>query len=629
VQKDALMPTPKPTAYANAGAEPGAALAPPASLPALFYQRVHQWGERVALREKNFGVWEEKTWADYGEKVRACAFGLISLGLEAGERVAILSEDRYEWLCADLGAQSAGAVSVGLYATESAERCGYIIGHAEARILFVEDQEQFDKAMTVRKDLPDLRYIVVIDPKGLRHVDDAAVMTFAALLEKGRELERVQPELLEGRLEAVKPDDTVILFYTSGTTGPPKGVMHSHRSLLEGNKSLLDAWTLGGGDETLCYGPLCHIGERLFSLVAHLQCGHTVNFAESPDTIFSDMKEVAPTVFFGFPRTWERLKARVDVEIHEATWGKRLAYRLAFKIGQRRCRDLVGGRPLPLWLKVLWLLAGVTVLGKLRQRLGLNRARIAGVGGAPIAPEVLVFFQALGIPLYEGYGQSETLISVWTPDGGARLGSAGTVLPGMEFRLDDEGEILCKTPGLLQGYFKNEKATAEAMVDGFFRSGDIGHFDADGYLFLTGRAKDMIITAMGRNVAPQNLENMLKASDYIMDAVIIGEKREYLTALVALDEETVSHYAQRHGIPFSSHADLAAHADIKGLINDAVQNVNQRWSDREQILDFRILQWELSSDDDELTPTLKVRRSFICEQFADLIEEMYQTSERI
>ena len=625
MQKDVLMPTLKPTEYVNAGAEPSAAFAPsqPATIPALFYQRVAQWGHRVAQREKTFGIWEEITWAEYGERVRACAFGLIACGLEAGERVAILSEDRHEWLCADLAIQCAGGVSVGLYATESAERCRYITGHCEAPILFVEDQEQFDKAMIARADLPDLRYIVVIDPKGLRHVDDAMVVTFADLLEKGRALERVQPELLEARLAAIEPDDTAILFYTSGTTGPPKGVMHSHRSLLEGNHPLLPSFALGERDETLCYGPLCHIGERAFSLIFHLQCGHVVNFSENPDTVFSDLKEVAPTFFFGVPRIWEKLKARVGIEMQEATWSKRQIYRLALKIGQRRCRDQLDGRVLPVWLRLLWLLADFTVLGKLRQRLGLDRARIAGVGAAPIAPEVLVFFHTLGIPLREGYGQTETILTVWTPDRGVRLGSAGKVLPGVEFRLSEEGEILCQTPGLLQGYFKNEKATTEAMVDGFFRSGDIGHFDDDGYLHLTGRAKDMIITAAGRNIAPQNLENMLKASDYIMDAVIIGEKRDYLTALIALDEETVSHYAQRHGIPFSSHSDLAVHADIKQLINDAVQDVNRRWSDREQILDFRILQWELSSDADELTPTLKVRRSFLCEQFAELIEEMY------
>jgi long-chain acyl-CoA synthetase len=628
VQKDVLMPTLKPIEYASAGVEPRAAFAPalPATIPALFYERVHQWGNRVAQREKNFGVWEEITWAEYGERVRACAFGLIACGLEAGEHVAILSEDRHEWFCADLATQSAGGVSVGLYATESVERCGYIAGHCQARILFVEDQEQFDKAMIARDDLPDLRFIIVIDPKGLRHVDDETVMTFTELLEKGGELERVQPELLEGRLAAIEPDDTAILFYTSGTTGPPKGVMHSHRSMLEGAQPFLSSCALGEGDETLCYGPLCHIGERLLSLIFHLQCGHTINFAENPDTVFSDLKEVAPTFFFGFPRTWERLKARVDVEIHEATWGKRQSYRLALKIGQAHCRNQLDGRTLPLWLKGLWLLADFTVLGKLRQRLGLNRTRIARVGGAPIASEVLAFFRALGIALSEGYGQTETFITVWTPDDDVRLGSAGKILPGAEFRLSDEGEILCRTPGLLQGYFKNEKATSEAMIDGFFRSGDIGHFDDAGYLHLTGRAKDMIITAAGRNIAPQNLENMLKASDYIMDAVIIGEKRDYLTALIALDEETVSHYAQRHVIPFSSHADLATHADVKQLIEDAVKSVNQRWSDREQIIDFRILEWELSSDDDELTPTLKVRRSYLCEQFSELIEEMYPTS---
>ncbi len=603
-----------------------AAHASTATIPGLFFDRVQRWGDRVAQREKNFGVWEEITWAEYGERVRACAFGLIACGLQPGECVAILAEGRSEWLCADLATQSAGGIGTGLYATDSAERCGYITGHCEARIIFVEDQEQFDKIAHERDNLPDLHFIVIVDPKGLRHIDDEAVLTFAELLEKGRQLERVRPELLDERLAAIDPVDTTILFYTSGTTGPPKGVMHSHRSLLEGTEPYLNAEPIYGSDETLCYGALCHLAERLFSLIVHLRCGQVLNFAENPDTVFADLKEVAPTFFFAMPRTWERLKARIDIEMQEATWFKRQVYQLALKIGQRRCREELAGRRLSIGQKALWLLADIAALYKLRQRLGLNRVRIAGVGAAPIAPEVLVFFRALGVPLREAYGQTETGVTIWTPADGVRLGSAGLPLAQMQFRIDGEGEILCRGPGLLQGYFKNEEATAESMVDGFFRSGDVGHFDDEGYLRLTGRAKDMIITAAGRNIAPQNIENMLKANDYIMDSVIIGENRPYLTALIALDEETVSHYAQRNGIPFSSHADLADHADIKHLIDEAVQDVNRRWSDREQIHDFRILRAELNSDDDELTPTMKVRRSFLCEQYADLIEEMYDGS---
>ncbi|MBT7858763.1 MAG: AMP-binding protein [Gemmatimonadetes bacterium] len=630
----------------------------PMTLPGLFWDRVRRWAPRVALREKNFGIWEEFTWADYGERVRACGFGLIACGLEPGRSVAIASEGRPEWLFADFGAQSVGGIAVGLYATNSAEQCAYVLEHAEAHVCVVEDQEQFDKIMNVRSQLPNLHWIVVIDPKGLRHVDDPMVLTFAELLEKGRDLERVQPGLLDERVDAIAPDDTTILFYTSGTTGPPKGVMHSHRSLLDGIEPLVAVTGLSEQDETLCYGALCHLSERFVSLLMSLRCGQIVNFAERPETVFQDLPEVSPTFFFGVPRIFEKLKARIDIDMEEATWGKRKVYALALRIGGRRCRarlaeqsvsqlggqadnqlngqakgqvkDLVSapadGPPSSPVLSVLWHLADLLVLRKLRQRLGLGRVRMAVVAAAPIAPEVLEFFLGLGVPLREAYGMTETGVTVWTPDNGVRLGKAGVALEGTQFRLSSEGEVLCSSPGMMQGYLKNPEATAETLQDGWLSSGDLGSFDDDGYLVFGGRAKDTMILATGRNVVPANLENMLKASDYILDSVVIGDRRPYLTALIVLDEETVSHYAQTHNVPFSTHADLATHPDIVHLIHREIQAVNARWSDREQVEDFRILNWELSSDDDELTPTMKVRRSFLCEQYAELIDEMYETA---
>ena len=615
---------PRPTASASVGVDTAAPH--PATIVGLFWDRVQRWGPRVALREKNFGIWEEFTWAEYGERVRACGYGLIACGLEVGQSVAILSEDRPEWLYADLGTQSIGGVAVGLYATNSAEQCGYVAGHAEAKVCIVEDQEQFDKMMDVRQQLPELRWIVVVDPKGLRRVDDPMVLTFEDLLDKGRDLERVQPELLDVRLAAIDPDATTVLFYTSGTTGTPKGVMHSHHSLLEGIEPLVPVLELSEQDETLCYGPLCHVGERLFSLLLALRCGHIVNFAESPDTVFQDLPEVAPTFFFGVPRIFEKLKARIDIDIEEATWGKRQAYRLARKIGYQRCHTQLAGGGLSLWLRAKWFVADLAVLRKLRQRLGLGRVRSAMVGAAPVAPEVLEFFRALGVPLWEGYGQTETGITVLTPEDRVRLGKMGVALDGTQFRLSPEGEVLCKSPGMMQGYFKNPETTAEELQDGWFASGDLGSFDDDGYLVYGGRSKDTMIMSTGRIVAPSALENMLKASDYIMDSVVIGHARPFLTALIVLDEETISHYAQTHNVPFATYADLAAHPDIVHLIHGQVQAVNARWSDREAIVDFRILAWELSSDDDELTPTLKVRRAYLCEQFAELIEEMYESA---
>lgn len=346
--------------------------------------------------------------------------------------------------------------------------------------------------------------MLLADINNLHHVDDPMVLSFAELLDKGRDPERVQPELLEERRTAIEPRDTAILFYTSGTTGQTKGVMQSHRSLLDGIEPLVSPLALSGEDESLCYGALSHMSKRLFSLLMSLRCGHVVNFAERPETVFHDLPEVAPTVFFGVPRIFEKLKARIDIDIEEATLGKRQAYRLALRIGYRRCRE----------------------------------------------------------QLLEVYGMTETGVTAWTPEDGVRLGKMGLPLEGT------------------------------------------------------------LVMATGRNVVPANLENMLKASDYILDSVVIGDQRPFLTALIVLDEETVSHYAQRHDVPFAAYADLAGHADIVHLIHSEVQRVNKRWSDHEQIDDFRILAWELSSDD-ELTPTMKVRLSCLCAQYAELIEEMY------
>lgn len=616
------MARPRPTASASAGAEP--APVDGWTLPGLFWSRVGRWGDRVALRHKKRGIWLETTWAEYGEQVRACAGGLLTLGLQPGERVCILSEDRPEWLYADLGILCAGGVSVGVYPVNSSEQCGYIAGHCQARVWFVEDQEQFDKAVLVRPDLPLLAWIVVFDPRGLRAVDDPRVLPFARFLEQGQALAQATPELLTARLAGLRPDDTAVLFYTSGTTGPPKGVMHSHRSLIEGYRPMASVYPLTEHDEVLSYMPLCHIMERLSTVVAALLGGQVVNFAEAPDTVLRDLREVAPTALSGVPRTWERFKARIEIGRDEAGWTKRQALRFGLAVGRRRWACQRDGRHPPLGLRLLHLVAEYGVLLKVRQRLGLGRLRLAAVGAAPVAPEVLEFFRAIGVPLREGYGQTETGFTVVAPEDGVRPGRIGLPVPRVEFRVSDQGEILCRGPGLLQGYLNDPQLTAASMHEGFFRSGDVGHFDEAGYLVLTGRAKDMMITSLGRNVAPQNLENMLKASPYIMDAVLVGEQRPFLTALIVLDEETVSHYAQVRGFPFASLADLAGQPEIRRLIEGEVAKVNRRWSDREQICDFRILRWELSSEDQELTPTLKVRRQFLCARYQELIEEMYQ-----
>lgn len=619
------MPTLAPTVAVSIGDEGEIGIGE--TIPLLFRDRVAGCPEKVAFREKRLGVWQETTWAEFGARVRSCACGLMELGVDPGDHVAILSEDRSEWFVGDLAILSLGAVTVGLYPSDGTETCGDQVGQVAARVWIVENQEQFDKAMKVRHRLPSLEWIVVMDPKGLRHARDPMVLPFEDLLERGRRAEGAAPTRIRERLSAIRPDDPATVIFTSGSTGPPKGAVHSHRSMIAGMRAAYigaaeRGMNVGPEDEAMVYLPLGHTWERS-NFVGYLLIGNVANFCESPETLFTDLRDVAPTVLQGVPRVWEKLKAGIEIGVDEAPWLKRQAYRWGIRSGRRVCRAELAGEPVPRRARLLRLLAEWIVLRKLRERVGLHRVTNAISGAAPIAPEILEFFRALGMPVREGYGQTETGLFVVTPVDGCRPGKAGVPVPGVEYRVDGKGEILWKTPGMFLRYFKNPGATKEALVDGFFRSGDMGAFDEDGYLRITGRVADSFVTSKGRNVAPQEIENLLKASDFILDAVVVGEARPHLTALIVLDEETASHYAQTRGVPFSSFADLSRRPEIVSLIQGEIRKVNEHWSDREQILDFRILKWELSRDEEELTPTMKVRRKLLCRGYADLIEEMY------
>jgi len=615
------MPMLAPTDEKRSGAE---SESPPGDTgPSLFWDQVSRRPDTVVLRHKHLGTWQEITWNEFGENVRACAYGLMALGMQPEDRIAILSDDRPEWLYTDFAIQSAAGITVGIYPTSGASQCGYIVANAEAKIWIVENQEQYDKAVQSRHELAELEWVIVMDPKGVRAKGDPTVMTFADLLARGRELERVEPRLLDQRLAQVHADDTAFIIYTSGTTGPPKGAMHSYRTILEGARPWLSLLEVDEREETIVYLPLAHAAERLFSYTRLLLVGGVFNFAERPETLFADMREIAPTIFVGMPRTWEKLKSRVEIGISEASKLKQRAYRWALARGRERANAMLARERLSAASRAACFVAEWTVLRKLRERLGLHRARWAFTGAAPIASEVVVYFMALGVPIYEVLGQTETGMTALMPRDDIRLDSVGKLVSSVEGRVSDTGELLFKGVGIFKGYFNNPKATTKALEGGWFHTGDKAEIDEDGYVSLDGRVVDMFVTSGGRNIAPQNFENMLKASDYIMDAVLVGNERPHLTSLIVLDEETVSHYAQTHNVPFSSFADLASRPEIHALVTAAVDNVNQHWSDREQILDFRILKWQLSDEEDELTPTMKVRRKFLCDRYEGLIAEMY------
>jgi len=598
------------------------------TLLTYFQRHVKEDPHRVALRHKDYGIWHDVTWGQYGEKVRQVAMGLMSLGLKKGECVAIISENRPEWVYADFGIMSAGGVTAGIYTTNAPEQCGYIVQNSGARFYFAENEEQFDKTLKFRRDTPHLEKVIVMDMEGLKRYQDPLLMSFDELLKMGKEYDEKHPGLFEQRLSEVKPDDLAVLIYTSGTTGPPKGAMLTHSNLLFMSEAMVHVNPVKDGDETLSYLPLCHIFEQLFTVMINIRYKTICNFIESPDTVMDNMREVSPTVTCGVPRIWEKYASGIMIRMSDATWFKRMVFKACMGIGMKYADLKLNFKPIPPYLKGAYSLAYAAVFRKLKERLGFDRVRIAYSGAAPISPDVLKFFNAIGLPLVEGYGQTEgTGVTSVSQKGRLKIGKVGQPLPGVQVKIAEDGEILVKGPGIFKGYFKNPEATAETLKDGWLHSGDVGELDEDGFLKITDRKKDLIITAGGKNIAPQNIENQLKFSPYINDAIVIGDRRKYLVALIAIDEENVIKYAQDHKIQFGTYASLTQAPEIKQLIQKEVDRVNKSLAQVEQVKKFAIIPKKLYEEDGEVTPTMKVKRKAINEAYKDVIEKLYKGGE--
>ena len=592
--------------------------------PKVFEQTVARQPERVALRQKTFGLWRDMSWQTYFDQVRQIGSALIAMGLQPGECVGIIGDNCPEWVLADMAVQCAGGVSVGIYATNAWQQVQFIVDHAETTFLFVENEEQLDKWLMFRDQAPSLRKVIVWDLEGLQQFEDPLVMTFEALQEAGRQALKDAPEAFSQRMQQVKPDDLSVLIYTSGTTGPPKGAMLTHRNVTWMARAVIHDNPIHRSDEVLSFLPLCHIFERLFSVFAHVTHGYVVNFVEKPDTVTDNMVEVSPTVGYAVPRIWEKYASATTIRMSDATWFKRLVFSLALSVGKKRADRIMNFQPLPAYLRLMFGLAHFAVLRKLKKRMGLDRIRIAYSGAAPIAPDVLHYFQSIGVNLVEGYGQTEgTGVTCISKADRVKFGKVGPPLHGAQVRIAEDGEILVKSPGVFKGYYKNEDATRETLQDGWLYSGDVGELDEDGYLRITDRKKDIIVTAGGKNITPQYIENKLKASPYINDAVVIGDRRKYLTALIMIDEDNVIKYAQDHKIQFATYKDLTLDEDIRNLIQAEVDQVNTQVARVENVRKFAILPKKLYEEDGEVTPTMKVKRKYVHKAFEDLIEGMY------
>jgi len=610
------------------------AVTPELTLPKLLVEQARRLGDRkVALREKEFGIWQSFTWVDYLRHVREFSLGLVSLGLKRGDKVAIVGDNRPEWVFAELAALSAGAVPLGIYQDSTSTEVGYVIDQSDAVFVVAEDQEQVDKILELKEQIPKVRGVIYTDPKGMRAYTDSFLIDFAAVQKLGRELDAREPGLFDGNVSRGSGGDTALIAYTSGTTGFPKGSLLTHTNMLSMAASLIAVDPKHPDDEFLSFLPLPWIGEQMMGVASALLVGFTVNFPEEPDTVQENLREIGPNVMFSPPRIWENLAASVQVKVMDASALKRFAFNRAMPIGVRMADCRFEKRQPALGLRLAYLLAYWGVFRALRDRLGFSRLRSASTGGAALGPDTFRFFHALGVNLKQIYGQTEISgISCIHRTGDVNFDSVGKPIPGTDIRIAENGEILSRSASVFTGYYKNDAATAEVLKDGWLHSGDAGYFTADGQLIVIDRLKDVMHLADGTRFSPQFIENKLKFSPYIKEAVVIGDKRERITALINIDMPIVGKWAERQRLGYTTYTDLSAKPEVYGMIEEQVRRVNRdlaKINGTAVISKFVLLYKELDADDDELTRTKKVRRGFIGERYKDVIEAMYDGREAV
>ncbi|WP_411877918.1 AMP-dependent synthetase/ligase [Polaromonas sp. YR568] len=599
---------------------------PGETIPAVFWNAVAQRGGKTWMRQKKLGIWRSWSWTQTGDAVREIAAGLLSLGFARGECASILSNTVIDWVLADLAVLSCGGVSSGIYPTDAASQVHYLCEDSRTTLLFVEDDEQLDKTLEVRPQLPLLRRVIVFDMEGLRDLDDPGVMSLDALRALGRGYLAEYPDAVEERAAECEPEDLAILVYTSGTTGKPKGAMHSHHGLVFTARGYNTLVAQDEDDERMCFLPLCHIAERMGGEYFSLYAGARLNFVENPETIPENVREIAPTVFTAVPRVWEKFYSGVMIALKEASWLQQAAYAWSIGVGMRIADTVLAGRPVGRGMKIRFTLARWLALNNTRKLIGIHRARFCVTGAAPISPDLVKWYMALGVPMLEVWGMTETCgAASGVPASRMKPGSIGPAAGYNEMRLDPAtGEILVRGPNVFMGYLNQPEKTAETLDDqGWLHTGDVGVMDEEGYFRITDRMKDIIITAGGKNVTPSELENELKFSPYVTDAVVIGDKRPYLTCIIMIDQENVEKFAQDADIPFSNYASLTRALEVQELIQSEIDRVNKKFARVEQIKKFFLLDTQLTAEDEELTPTMKLKRRLVEQKYAPHIEAMY------
>jgi long-chain acyl-CoA synthetase len=601
------------------------------TLPHLLIENARKHGsEKVALREKEFGIWQSVSWAEYLANVQDLALGLVALGYEPGDKLAILGDNRPEWLYSELAIQSLGGAAVGIFPDSHVDQVKYIIDHSDAVFLIVEDQEQTDKFLELKEACPKVRYVIVDDMKGMRYYDDPLLISFQKVQKMGRDLGLEAPGLFEKTVEELTEDTVALIAYTSGTTGLPKGAMLTHRNMVKMAASYDQIDPAYPTDNHVSFLPLPWVGEQMTAVSWNLYRGFVVNFPEKIETVAENIREVGPEILFAPPRFWERICSDMQVRIQDAVWIKRFFYKLCMPIGYKAAEVRLANKKPSLPVYLLDRICYFLLFRSLKNYFGLGNLRNVYTGGAALGPEIFNLFQALGVNIKQIYGQTETSgISVGHRNGDIKLTTVGKPIPEMEIKISDTGEILSRGPTVFAGYYKNEKSTKTTLVDGWLHSGDQGILDEDGHLVMIDRMKDVMQLVDGTKFSPQLIENKLKFSIYISEAVVVGKDRPFVAAMINMDMGNVGKWAESNKISYTTYTDLSQKHEVYELVAGEVAKINTSLPKAAQVKKFVMLHKELDADDDEMTRTRKVRRSFVEERYSQVIDALYGDRERL
>jgi long-chain acyl-CoA synthetase len=601
------------------------------TLPHLLIENARKYGSgKVALREKEFGIWQSVSWSEYLANVQDLALGLVALGYEPGDKLAILGDNRPEWLYSELAIQSLGGAAVGIFPDSHVDQVKYIIDHSDAVFLMVEDQEQTDKFLELKEACPKVRYVIVDDMKGMRYYDAPLLISLKKVQQMGRDLAGASPGLFEKCVAGLTEDAVAVIAYTSGTTGLPKGAMLTHRNMVKMAASYDQIDPAYPTDNHVSFLPLPWVGEQMTAVSWNLYKGFVVNFPEKIETVAENIREVGPEILFAPPRFWERICSDIQVRIQDAVWIKRLFYKLCMPIGYRAAELRLANNRNNLTLYLLDRICYFLLFRSLKNYFGLGNLRNVYTGGAALGPEIFNLFQALGVNIKQIYGQTETSgISVGHRNGDIKLNTVGKPIPEMEIEISDSGEILSRGPTVFAGYYKNDEATQKALAGGWLHSGDQGLIDEDGHLVMIDRMKDVMKLADGTKFSPQLIENKLKFSVYISEAVVVGKDRPFVAAMINMDMGNVGKWAESNKITYTTYTDLSQKHEVYELVAVEVAKINASLPKAAQVRKFVMLHKELDADDDEMTRTRKVRRSFVEDRYSALIEALYGDQERL